>query len=393
VKTIKDIADLQDKRVLVRADFNVPLDGTTITDDTRIRETLPTIEFLRQRGAVVILCAHLGRPKGEVKEEFRLDQVAERLRELLDADVQKLDDCIGDEVAAALEERQPGDVVLLENTRFHPGEKKNDEDFAGQLASLADVYVNDAFGAAHRAHASTEGVAHHLPAYAGLLMAREIEALQTVRDDPEHPFVVILGGAKISDKIGVIERFLDEADLILIGGGMANTFLKAQGIDVQESLVEEDSVDEARRLAARAGDKLVLPVDAVVADEFDADAEHKTVDVEQVPPGWRILDVGPRTVEVFMEKTADARTVLWNGPLGAFELKPFARATVAMAHALAELDATTIVGGGETVTAITQARLADRFTHVSTGGGAFLEFMEGKDLPGVSVLEGSRQPA
>ena len=389
VRTLDDTPDLQGRRVLVRADFNVALNEGRIEDDTRIRRTLPTIETLKSRGAVVVLCSHLGRPDGSVKEELRMDPVARRLEELLGSRVHKLDDCVGEEVKAALEEREPGDIVLLENTRFHPGETRNDEAFSRQLAELAEIYVHDAFGAAHRAHASTEGVGHHLPAFAGQLMSREIEALEEVRDSPRHPFVVLLGGAKVSGKIGVIERFLEVADTVLVGGAMANTFLAAGGIEVEESLVDEDSISEARRLAERAEDKLVLPVDAVVAAEPDPDAERKTAPVNAVPRGWHILDIGPETVTSFEERVAEARTVLWNGPLGAFEWEPFAEGTFSMVRALARSDATTIAGGGETVAAITHLGLAERFTHVSTGGGAFLEFMEGKELPGIRILKRS----
>lgn len=393
METIKEAGDLQGKHVLVRADFNVPVEDGAVTDDTRIRETLPTIEYLRDRGAKTVLCAHLGRPKGEPSDEFLLDPVAERLSELLDTRVEKLDDCVGDEVKQAVDAMDDGDVVLLENTRFHPEEKENDDAFARQLADLADVYVNDAFGAAHRAHASTEGVAHHLPAYAGLLMQREIDTLTRFRDDPGRPVVVILGGAKISDKIGVVERFLDEADAVLVGGGMANTFLKARGVDVQASLVEDDSVDEAARLLERGGDRIVLPVDVVVAEDADTEVERRTVAADDVPEGWRILDVGPDTLERFRDALADARTVIWNGPLGAFEVQPFAEGTERLARTLADLDAETVVGGGETGTAVARARVADRLTHVSTGGGAFLEFMEGSELPGVRVLNGTHATA
>lgn len=392
MNTIKDV-DLRGKRVLVRADFNVPLEDGEIADDTRIRETLPTVEYLREQGAAVILCAHLGRPDGAEEDDLRLDPVATRLSELLEANVKKLDDCVGDSVRGAIDEMQAGEVVLLENTRFHPEEEDNDDAFARQLAGLADLYVNDAFGAAHRAHASTEGVAHHLPAVAGLLMAREIETLRRIRDDPEQPFVAILGGAKVSDKIAVIENLLEHLDRLLVGGAMANTFLKAQGNEVGESLVEDDDLDEAKRLMEEAGDTLVLPVDVVIADASDAEAERKTVGAGDVPKGWRILDVGPDTISTFESALQHARTVLWNGPLGAFEMKPFEAGTRAIARVLATLEATTIIGGGETVSAIAQAGVADRMTHVSTGGGAFLEFMEGKELPGVRVLQDSDSAA
>lgn len=387
MRTLRDI-DVADARVLVRADFNVPIENGRIRDDTRIQATLPTIRALREQGAKVILCAHLGRPEGKPVKALRLDPVARRLSELLNRNVGKVDDCVGEGAGSAIENMMAGDVILLENTRFHAEEETNDEEFARQLAGLADFYVNDAFGAAHRAHASTEGVAHHLPSAAGLLMEREIEALSAVRDDPEHPFVAILGGAKISDKIGVIERLLETVDHLLVGGGMANTFLMARGLEVGNSLVDEASLHEARRLAEKAGDRLVLPVDAVIASELDSSAHRETVSVQRVPEGKRILDVGPDTLALFRKTLVDARTVLWNGPLGAFEVEPFAEGTYAMARALSSLDATTVVGGGETVTAIARTGLKDRMTHVSTGGGAFLEFMEGKELPGVRALEG-----
>jgi phosphoglycerate kinase len=386
IKTIKDI-DVAGKRVLVRADFNVPLADGEVADDSRIRATLPTIEYLLDQNARVILCSHLGRPKGRVDEELRLDPVADRLAELLDRRVAKIDDCIGEQVAKAVEDMEPGDLLLLENTRFHPEEKENHPDFAANLANGADLYVNDAFAAAHRAHASTEGVAHHLPAVAGLLLEREIEALQQVREHPEPPFVVIMGGAKISDKINVLDHFRTKADFLLIGGGMANTFLKAKGVAVGESLVEEESLDEAKRILDEAGDKLILPVDVVVAESQDEDAERKSVSVDDVPQGWQILDIGPETVDLFKEKLQDASTVLWNGPLGLFEKKPFAEGTYAIAKTLATLDAKTFTGGGETIAAVAESGVTDKITHVSTGGGAFLNFMEGKELPGIAALE------
>jgi len=385
-KTVRDI-DVKGKRVLVRVDFNVPLAEGKVADDTRLRATLPTIRYLLDQEAKVILMSHLGRPKGKVVDELRLDPVAERLSELLGLPVRKLDDCVGDEVKAAIEEMKPGEVVLLENTRFHPEERKNDPDFAKKLAELADVFVNDAFGAAHRAHASTAGVAQYLPAVAGLLLERELEMLEKALESPERPFVAILGGAKISDKIGVIRNLLPKVDALLIAGGMANTFLKAKGYEVGESLVEDESLDVARELMEEAGEKLVLPVDAVVADEFAADAASNAVPVDEVPSDWRILDVGPETVELFKRKLADAKTVVWNGPLGVFEFPKFAEGTFAIARFLAGLGATTIVGGGDVVAAVQQAGVADRIAHVSTGGGAALEFLEGKELPAVAALD------
>ena len=384
-KTVKDI-NVTGKRVLVRVDFNVPLAEGKVADDTRLRAALPTIQYLLDQGAKVILMSHLGRPKGKVVEELRMDPVAERLSELLGRPVRKLDDCVGDEVKAAVAEMRPGDVILLENTRFHPEERKNDPDFAKKLAELADVFVNDAFGTAHRAQASTVGVAQYLPAVAGLLMEKELNFLGKALESPERPFVALLGGAKISDKIGVIENLLTRVDALLIGGGMANTFLKAQGYQVGQSLVEDESLGVAKELLERAGEKLALPVDAVVADRFAADAASKAVPVDEVPPDWRILDIGPRTVELFKEKLAEARTVVWNGPLGVFEFPKFAAGTEAIARFLADLEATTIIGGGDVVAAVRRAGVADRITHVSTGGGAALEFLEGKELPGVAAL-------
>ena len=385
-KTIRDV-DAQGKRVLVRVDFNVPLAEGAVADDTRIRAALPTIQYLLDEGATVILCSHLGRPKGQVVDYLRMDPVGRRLSELSGWSVTKLDDCIGPEVEAAVGAAGPGDVLLLENTRFHPGEKGNDPAFAMQLASLADLYVDDAFGSAHRAHASTEGVAHHLPAVAGFLMEKELEFLGGALAAPRHPFVAILGGAKISDKIGVIDNLLGQVDALLIGGGMANTFLKAEGYDVAESLVEDDSLEIARQLLEQAGPKLALPVDVTVADRFDADAFSQVVVVGSVPPGWRILDVGPRTLELFHERLAGARTVVWNGPMGVFEFPKFALGTEAMARMLAALpDATTIIGGGDSAAAVQRTGLADKMSHISTGGGASLEFFEGKTLPGVAAL-------
>lgn len=386
-KTIRDV-DVQGKHVLVRVDFNVPLAEGKVADDRRIRAALPTIQYLLDHGAVVILMSHLGRPRGKVVPELRMDPVAERLSELLGRPVKKLNDCVGPEVEAAVKAMKPGEVILLENTRFHPEERKNDPEFARKLASLADLFVNDAFGTAHRAHASTVGVARYLPAVAGFLMERELRFLGRALENPERPFVALLGGAKISDKIGVIRNLLSRVDTLLIGGGMANTFFKAQGYEVGDSLVEEDAVDTARTLLAEAGDKLVLPVDVVIAEEISPDAEPRVMKVGNVPSGWRILDIGPETVELFKGKLRDARTVVWNGPMGVFEVEPFAKATFAIAQALAELEgATVIVGGGDSAAAVEKAGVADRITHVSTGGGASLEFLEGKELPGVAVLE------
>jgi phosphoglycerate kinase len=386
-KTIRDI-DVRGKRVLVRLDLNVPLEGGEVADDTRIRAALPTIRYLLERDATLVLCSHLGRPKGRVQDDLKMDPVARHLSKLLGRPVTKLDDCVGPEVEAAVERAQAGDVILLENTRFHPEEKANDPGFARQLASLAEVYVNDAFGSAHRAHASTEGVAQYLPAVAGLLMEKELEFLGRALTSPEPPFFAILGGAKISDKIGVIENLLDRVAAVLIGGGMANTFFQAEGYDVGVSLVEEDSLDTAQDLLQRAGDKLVLPVDVNVADRFAADAFAQVVAPGNVPAGWRILDIGPRTLEVFRERLEGARTVVWNGPMGVFEFPKFAAGTEAVARILASLpDATVIIGGGDSAAAVQRTGLAGEMTHVSTGGGASLEFLEGKTLPGVAALD------
>ncbi|MGC8837094.1 MAG: phosphoglycerate kinase [Anaerolineae bacterium] len=385
-KTVRDVP-VAGKRVLVRVDFNVPLTEGRVADDTRIRAALPTIQYLLDQGARVILMSHLGRPKGKVREDLRMRPVGERLAELLGRPVQVLDDCVGPQVEAAVAAMQAGDVVLLENLRFHPEEEANDAEFARALASLGDLYVDDAFGAAHRAHASTVGVAQYLPAVAGFLMERELAFLSRALEAPERPYVAILGGAKISDKIGVVRNLLVRADTLLIGGGMANTFLKARGLSVGDSLVEDDAVPVARELLEGAADRLRLPVDVVIADAFTADAARKVVPVDQVPAAWRILDIGPQTVARFAEAVRGARTVFWNGPMGVFEFPPFAEGTFAIARAVAECAGTTIVGGGDSVAAVNQAGVADRITHISTGGGASLEFMEGRTLPGVAVLE------
>ena len=384
-KTIRD-TDVKGKRVLVRVDFNVPLAQGKVADDTRIRAALPTIQYLIEQGARVILMSHLGRPKGKVKEELRLTPVAERLAELLDRPVAMAVDCVGEEVEAAVDRLRPGDVLLLENLRFHPGEEANDPEFVSRLASLGEVYVNDAFGTAHRAHASTEGVAHRLPAVAGFLMEKELNFLSKALENPEQPFVAILGGAKISDKIDVVDNLLGKVETLLIGGGMANTFLKAQGYQVGQSLVEEESLPLARELLDKAGHKLVLPVDVVVADRFDAEAESKIVNVEEVPAEWRILDIGPATVERFAQELSKAKTVVWNGTMGVAEFPRFAAGTQAIIEMLAKSQATTIVGGGDTAAAVQQAGLVEKMTHVSTGGGASLELLEGKVLPGVAAL-------
>jgi phosphoglycerate kinase len=385
-KTIRDF-DFAKKRVLVRVDFNVPLKDGKVTDDTRIRAALPTIRYLLERSAGVILCSHLGRPKGGPEPKYSLQPAADRLGELLGQPVKLASDCVGPAAEEAAAAMFPGHVILLENVRFHPEEEKNDATFAQKLSVLADVYVNDAFGSAHRAHASTEGVAKHLPALAGFLMEKEIEYLGQAASNPKHPYVAILGGAKISDKIGVIENLLAKADRLLIGGGMANTFFKAQGLAVGDSLVEDASLDTARALLAKGGDKLVLPVDAVLGDKFEAGAQSQTIDVMAgVPTGWRILDIGPKTVAAFGAALKGAALVVWNGPMGVFEFPAFAQGTNAVAKLLAESGATTVIGGGESVAAVEQAGLAAKMTHISTGGGASLEMLEGRVLPGLAAL-------
>jgi phosphoglycerate kinase len=385
-KTVRDV-DVQGKRVLLRVDFNVPLQNGAITDDRRIRSALPTINTLLDGGATVIAMSHLGRPKGKVVEELRLTLVAARLADLLDRPVTKLDDCVGPGVEQAVHQAQPGDVILLENLRFHAQETQNDPEFARRLASLADLYVDDAFGVVHRAQASVVGVAEYLPAVAGLLLEQELVALGGVLEDPEQPFVAILGGAKISGKIEIIDNLLPKLKRLLIGGGMANTFFKAQGYPVGDSLVEDDAIEIAVATLKQGAEKLMLPVDVVVADAFAADAESKVVPAAQVPDGWRIMDIGPETLRRFGEALRPARTVVWNGPMGVFEFPAFAEGTFALARQLAEIDAITIIGGGDSASAIEQSGLAGEMTHISTGGGASLEFLSGKVLPGVAALD------
>ena len=386
-KTVSDI-DVAGKRVLVRVDFNVPLENGTVSDDTRIRAALPTIQYLIDNKAKTILCSHLGRPKGKPDPAYSLRPVGACLSQLLKREVQTAPDCVGPAVQNLVSTMQPGDVLLLENLRFHREEEANEAGFAQALASLADVYVNDAFGSAHRAHASTAGVTKRLPAVAGFLMERELNFLGRALTNPTPPFVAILGGAKVSDKIAVIENLLSKVDRLLIGGGMANTFLRAQGKEVGQSLVENDKLEVARDLLQKGASKLILPVDVVIADQFDANAQRRTVAVDAVPSDWRILDIGPKTVDRFKEHLHGARTVVWNGPMGVFEMTPFAAGTFAIARALAELSgATTIVGGGDSAAAVEQAGVAERITHISTGGGASLEFLEGRELPGVAVLQ------
>lgn len=384
---VKDI-DVADKKVLVRVDFNVPLEnGNAVADDSRIRAALPTIQHLIYKGARILMCSHLGRPKGTVVDALRLDPVAKRVSELLDREVHKLDDCIGPKVTDAARNLEPCGIILLENTRFHEGEADNDAEFASRLGEPADIFVNDAFAAAHRAHASTEGVAHYLPAVAGLLMEREIRILDRVLKDPEHPFVALLGGAKISDKIQVVEKLLERLDALLVGGGMANTILKAKGIDVGRSFVEENSIQAARDLLDKAGDRFVLPVDAVIAEDMENQSNHRIVSIHEIPEEWKIVDIGPQTVDLFRDKLSSVRLAVWNGPLGVAEKKPFDKGTVALAEFLAETDATSIIGGGDTGAVIKPLGIDDRITHISTGGGAFLKYMEGRELPGIAVLK------
>jgi phosphoglycerate kinase len=382
-------ADVAGKRVLVRVDFNVPLDDGRVADEMRIRAALPTIELLRERGAAVILVSHLGRPKGKVEPSLSMRPVGERLSELLGTEVRQVPAVSGDDVEALTGELNSKEVLLLENVRFEPGETENDPQLAAALARLADLYVNDAFGAAHRAHASTEGVAHLLPAYAGLLLEREVTELTRVVESPQRPLVVVLGGAKVSDKVGVIDRFLDLADRILIGGAMCFSFFRAQGIATGDSLVEEEGVKLAAEALERARDsscELNLPVDLVLGKRFDADTETRQSDGVEVPDGWMGLDVGPRTATAYAEAIAAAGTVLWNGPMGAFELAPFAAGTRAVAEAVAEAPCTTVVGGGDSVAALRQFGLDEKVDWLSTGGGASLELLEGKNLPGVEAL-------
>jgi len=390
-KTIRD-ADLAGKKVLVRVDFNVPIRDGEVADETRIRAAVPTLKhILDQQPAALILMSHLGRPKGERQSKFSLQPVVAPLSEQLNTDVAFVDDTVGDKVKQAIADLPQGGVILLENTRFHAEEKKNDADFAAQLAELGDIFVNDAFGTAHRAHASNVGVADHLPAYAGLLMEKEIDYLGSNIEDPTPPFVAILGGAKVSDKIDVIKSLLGKADALLIGGGMANTFFAAQGHQLGDSLVEQDAVSTAKSLLDEGSDTIILPVDAIIGDKFGADAETKTIQVgDAVPDGWAIYDIGPDTVAAFKEKLNDAKTVVWNGPMGVFELDPFAQGTYQIAQALADATdngATTIIGGGDSAAAVEQADLAAAVSHVSTGGGASLEMLEGKTLPGLAAIQ------
>lgn len=389
-KTLKDF-NFKGKKTLVRVDFNVPLAEGKITDDTRIRAALPTIEYLTRQGARVILMSHLGRPKGQVVDSLRLDPVAEQLANLLNQEVSKVDKCVGKGVKETVAKLRDGEVLVLENTRFYPEEKANDPEFSKKLAELADVFVSDAFGAAHRAHASTVGVTAYLPSVAGFLMQRELNALGQVMENPEKPFVAILGGAKVSDKIGVIRNLLNKVDYLLVGGGIANTLLAASGYEMGESLVEEDKLDLAKELiqeAQESGTELVLPTDLVIADQFSNQANYRVVPVDQVPEDWQSLDSGgPETLQRYTGIIKQAKTVIWNGPIGVFEMDIFAKGTNTIAAVLAESNATTIIGGGDSAAAVKKAGLADKMTHISTGGGASLMFMEGKPLPGVIALD------
>ncbi|MBP1947906.1 phosphoglycerate kinase [Virgibacillus litoralis] len=388
-KTLHDL-EVEGKRVFCRVDFNVPMKNGEVTDDTRIKAALPTINYLSEKGAVVILASHLGRPKGEVNEELRLDPVAERLSDLIGKDVVKTDSVYGKEVHEAISQISDGDILLIENVRFEAGEEKNDQELAEAFAEMADLYVNDAFGAAHRAHASTTGVAEKLPAAAGFLMEKEIEVLGKALENPERPFTAIIGGAKVKDKINVIDHLLDKVDNLIIGGGLAYTFIKAQGHEIGKSLLEEDKIDLAKEFMQKAEDKgvnFVLPKDAVVADDFSETANTKVVNIDEIPADWEALDIGPTTRETYEQIVADSKLVIWNGPMGVFEYNAFAGGTKAVAEALAKTEGYTVIGGGDSAAAVEKFGFAKDMDHVSTGGGASLEFMEGKELPGVQALD------
>jgi phosphoglycerate kinase len=388
-KSIKDI-DVKGKRVFCRVDFNVPMENGNVTDDTRIRAALPTIQYLSDQGAKVILASHLGRPKGKVVEELRLTPVAKRLSELLGKNIAKSNEAYGEIAQSEVEKLNEGDILLLENVRFYPGEEKNDPELAKAFAELADVYVNDAFGAAHRAHASTEGIAKHLPAVSGLLMEKELEVLGKALSNPERPFTAIIGGAKVKDKIGVIENLLEKVDNLIIGGGLAYTFIKSKGYEIGNSLLEEDKIDLAKSFIDKAeekGVKMYMPVDAVVADDFSADANIKEVNIDSIPSDWEALDIGPKTREIYADVIKNSKLVIWNGPMGVFEIDAFANGTKRVAEALADsTDTYSVIGGGDSAAAVEKFDLADKMSHISTGGGASLEFMEGKKLPGVVAL-------
>ncbi|EGA90504.1 phosphoglycerate kinase [Planococcus donghaensis MPA1U2] len=386
--TMKDL-DLKGKRVFCRVDFNVPMSEGKVTDDTRIRAAVPTIEYLVEQGAKVILASHLGRPKGEVNEEMRIAATGVRLGELLHKEVKSLNESIGEEVEKEISSMQEGDIVLLENVRFHAGEEKNDEELSKAFASLADVFVNDAFGAAHRAHASTAGIASHLPSVSGLLLEKELDVLGKALSEPDRPFTAIIGGAKVKDKIGVIDHLLDKVDNLIIGGGLSYTFIKAQGYEIGDSLVEEDKLDLANSFIEKAkqkGVKFYLPVDATVANEFSKDAETKSVKITEIPADWMGLDIGPETVALYSDVIKNSKLIIWNGPMGVFEMPAFENGTKSVAKAMAETSGYTVIGGGDSAAAVEKFDVAEKMDHISTGGGASLEFMEGKDLPGVSAL-------
>jgi phosphoglycerate kinase len=387
-KSMKDI-DVKGKRVFVRVDFNVPMEDGNITDETRIRAAIPTIEQLVENGAKVILASHLGRPKGEVNEEMRLTAVGERLAQLLNKKVTKLDESIGEAVESTVAKMEDGDIVLLENVRFHKGEEKNDEQLAKSFANLADIYVNDAFGAAHRAHASTEGIAKHIPAVSGVLMEKELDVLGKALSNPDRPFTAIIGGAKVKDKIGVIENLLDKVDHLIIGGGLSYTFTKAQGHDIGKSLLEEDKIELAQSFIEKAKEKgvqLHMPVDAVVANEFSKDAQTEVVAIDAIPSDWMGLDIGPKTAANYAEIIKNSKLIIWNGPMGVFEMDKFANGTKTVADAMAQTEGYTIIGGGDSAAAVEKFEVADKMDHISTGGGASLELMEGKELPGIVAL-------
>ena len=390
VKKTMDDVNVKGKRVFVRVDFNVPMAEGKITDETRIRAAIPTIEALVNAGAKVILASHLGRPKGEVNEDMRLTAVGERLSQLMNRPVKKLDESIGEAVEKAVAEMQDGDIVLLENVRFHKGEEKNDEELSKAFAKLADVYVNDAFGAAHRAHASTEGITKFVDtAVSGYLMQKELDVLGKALSNPERPFTAIIGGAKVKDKIGVIENLLEKVDHLIIGGGLSYTFTKAQGYSVGKSLLEEDKIELARGLIKKKKEKgvqLHMPVDAVVANEFSKDAETQVVDIQNIPEDWMGLDIGPKTAEKYAEIIKNSKLIIWNGPMGVFEMDKFANGTKAVANAMAETEGYTVIGGGDSAAAVEKFGVADKMDHISTGGGASLELMEGKELPGIVAL-------
>ncbi|MBP3037932.1 phosphoglycerate kinase [Bacillaceae bacterium Marseille-Q3522] len=388
-KTVRDI-DVQGKIVFVRVDFNVPLQDGKVTDDTRIRAALPTIKYLSENGAKVLLASHLGRPKGQVVEELRLTAPAARLAELLGKKIAKADEAYGDKVKAEIAKMENGDILVLENVRFYPGETKNDPELAKSFAELADLYVNDAFGAAHRAHASTEGIAHYLPAVSGFLMEKELDVLGKALSNPERPFTAIIGGAKVKDKIGVIDNLLEKVDNLIIGGGLAYTFVKALGNEVGNSLLEEDKIDMAKGFMEKAKQKGVnfyMPVDVIVADHFGEDANTNEVSISEIPSDWEALDIGPKTAALYRDVIQKSKLVIWNGPMGVFEIDKFAVGTKAVATALAEAEDTySVIGGGDSAAAVEKFNLAGKMNHISTGGGASLEFMEGKDLPGVVAL-------